>query len=151
MRDTTETEGKFGPAPAYENEASQIIPGSVNSNIRLAGFPFPLCFEGGEGAYLYDLDGYRFIDGVLGMGPTVLGHAPPAVWSARRIRCRSPCSSRSSRPIVPKHLMAEPRTEAIAKLRAERFCEGSSWVALVGSRTTQAVSVAASQNSNRPS
>ena len=47
--------------------------------------------------------------------------------------------------------MAEPRIEAMTSLRAERRCEGYSWVALVGSRTIQAVSVSASQNSNRPS
>ena len=34
--------------------------------------------------------------------------------------------------------MAEPRTEAIARHNAARWCDECSWVALVGSRTTQA-------------
>ena len=82
MGDSTDPGSRFAASRAYADEASLIIPGSVNSNIRLAGFPFPLCFERGEGAYLFDLDGNRFIDYALGMGPAVLGHAPPAICDA---------------------------------------------------------------------
>ncbi|MDE0111235.1 MAG: aspartate aminotransferase family protein [Albidovulum sp.] len=72
----------FAESRNYVERASATIPGAVNSNIRLAGFPFPLCFERGQGAYLFDLDGNRFIDYALGMGPAVLGHAPPVVCDA---------------------------------------------------------------------
>ena len=82
MSDTDSVHERFAASRAYADDASRLIPGAVNSNIRLAGFPFPLCFERGEGAYLHDLDGNRFIDYVLGMGPTVLGHAPPGVCDA---------------------------------------------------------------------
>lgn len=73
---------RFSASQAYNADASQVISGGVNSNVRLAGFPMPLCFERGEGAHLYDIDGNRFIDYVLGMGPTILGHAPRAVCDA---------------------------------------------------------------------
>ncbi len=33
----------------------------------------------GEGAYLYDVDGRRYIDYLLGSGPMLLGHAPPEI------------------------------------------------------------------------
>lgn len=72
----------FAKSKAYISEAEDVIPGSVNSNVRLLGFPFPICFERGEGSYLYDIDGNRFIDFALGMGPSVLGHAPKAVCDA---------------------------------------------------------------------
>ena len=72
----------FAKSESYHAEAGAVIAGAVNSNVRLVGTPVPLCFSRGEGAYLYDLDGNRFIDYMLGMGPTVLGHAPRPVIEA---------------------------------------------------------------------
>jgi glutamate-1-semialdehyde 2,1-aminomutase len=42
----------------------------------------PLFIERGEGAYLYDVDGNRFVDYVLSWGPLILGHAHPRVVQA---------------------------------------------------------------------
>ncbi len=39
-------------------------------------------FERGEGAYLWDVDGNRYIDYVGSWGPIILGHAHPAVVEA---------------------------------------------------------------------
>ena len=63
-------------------EASQSLPGGVNSNYRLGIAPTPLVFERGEGPYLYDADGNRLIDYYLGMGPMILGHNPALVLEA---------------------------------------------------------------------
>ncbi len=63
-------------------EASQSLPGGVNSNYRLGIAPTPLVFERGEGPYLYDADGNRLIDYYLGMGPMILGHNPATVLEA---------------------------------------------------------------------
>ena len=63
-------------------EASEHLPGGVNSNYRLGVAPTPLVFERGEGAYLYDADGNRLIDYYLGMGPMILGHNPAPVLEA---------------------------------------------------------------------
>ncbi|MCY3989710.1 MAG: aminotransferase class III-fold pyridoxal phosphate-dependent enzyme [Caldilineaceae bacterium] len=63
-------------------DASQHLPGGVNSNYRLGVAPTPLVFERGEGAYLYDADGNRLIDYYLGMGPMILGHNPAPVLEA---------------------------------------------------------------------
>jgi glutamate-1-semialdehyde 2,1-aminomutase len=38
--------------------------------------------ERGEGAYLYDVDGRRYIDYLLGSGPALLGHARPEIVQA---------------------------------------------------------------------
>ena len=40
----------------------------------------PLFVERGEGPYLYDVDGNRFIDYVLSWGPLITGHAHPNLW-----------------------------------------------------------------------
>lgn len=76
------TSMNFANSEAYNLEAGSVIAGAVNSNVRLVGTPVPLCFTRGEGAYLYDVDGNRFVDYMLGMGPTVLGHAPKVVTDA---------------------------------------------------------------------
>ena len=61
---------------AYE-EALRYIPGGVDSPVRafksVGGVP-PF-IERGEGAFLYDIDGNRYIDYVQSWGPLIFGHA----------------------------------------------------------------------------
>ena len=56
--------------------AARSIPGGVNSPVRafkgVGGDP--VFFERGEGAYLTDVDGNRYIDYVGSWGPMILGH-----------------------------------------------------------------------------
>ena len=42
----------------------------------------PFFVERGEGAYLYDTEGRRYVDYVLSWGPLILGHAHPVVTEA---------------------------------------------------------------------
>jgi glutamate-1-semialdehyde 2,1-aminomutase len=67
-------------------EAQQLFPGGVNSPVRAfrAVGGQPLFIERGEGPYLYDVDGNRYIDYVLSWGPLITGHAHPAVVAAIR-------------------------------------------------------------------
>ena len=64
--------------------ARQVIPGGVNSPVRAfrAVGGEPPFIARGEGAYLWDVDGNRYIDYVLSWGPLILGHAHPAVVAA---------------------------------------------------------------------
>ena len=50
--------------------------GGVSSYSRSVEGPFPLFFERGEGAKLYDADGNELIDYVCGFGPGIFGHSP---------------------------------------------------------------------------
>src|SRR5574341_274945 len=65
-------------------EAQTLLPGGVDSPVRAfrAVGGQPLFIERGEGAYLYDVDGNRFVDYVLSWGPLILGHAHPRVVQA---------------------------------------------------------------------
>ena len=62
-------------------QAQKTIPGGVNSPVRafktVGGTP-PF-IEKAEGAYLYDVDGNRYIDYVGSWGPMIAGHANPEV------------------------------------------------------------------------
>ena len=64
--------------------AKELIPGGVNSPVRAfsAVGGQPIFIRRGEGAYLIDVDGNRYIDFVLSWGPLILGHADPAVTEA---------------------------------------------------------------------
>jgi len=59
-------------------EAQELMPGGVNSPVRafnsVGGTPH--FFARGEGAYLWDEDGHRFVDYVGSWGPLIHGHAP---------------------------------------------------------------------------
>ncbi len=69
---------------ALFQRAVQVIPGGVNSPVRafrsVGGTPIFL--ERGEGAYLFDVDGNRYIDYVGSWGPLILGYSPPALVAA---------------------------------------------------------------------
>ncbi|MDE2002616.1 MAG: glutamate-1-semialdehyde 2,1-aminomutase [Betaproteobacteria bacterium] len=66
--------------------AQRVIPAGVNSPVRafrsVGGTP--RFFTRGEGAWLWDADGRRYIDYVGSWGPAILGHAHPTVVEAVR-------------------------------------------------------------------
>jgi glutamate-1-semialdehyde 2,1-aminomutase len=62
-------------------QASKHIPGGVNSPVRafngVGGTP--VFIEKAQGAYLWDVDGKRYVDYVGSWGPMILGHAHPDI------------------------------------------------------------------------
>jgi glutamate-1-semialdehyde 2,1-aminomutase len=65
--------------------ALEVIPGGVNSPVRamkVVGLDEPLFVRRGEGAYLEDVEGRRFVDWVLSWGPLIFGHADPETVEA---------------------------------------------------------------------
>jgi len=69
---------------ALFSRAQQLIPGGVNSPVRafrsVGGEPFFVARA--DGAYLFDVDGNRYIDYVGSWGPMIVGHNHPAVREA---------------------------------------------------------------------
>jgi glutamate-1-semialdehyde 2,1-aminomutase len=65
-------------------KACQFIPGGVNSPARAFGGVGgqPIFIARGEGAYLIDVDGNRYLDFCGSWGPLILGHAHPRVVHA---------------------------------------------------------------------
>jgi len=60
-------------------KALKYIPHGVNSNFRYWGDDDTVVVSRGEGPYIWDMDGQRYIDYRLGFGPIILGHAEPRV------------------------------------------------------------------------
>lgn len=68
---------------AFER-AKNRIPGGVNSPARAFGAVSgePIFIARGEGPYLFDIDGNRYLDFIGSWGPMILGHAHPNVIAA---------------------------------------------------------------------
>jgi glutamate-1-semialdehyde 2,1-aminomutase len=68
---------------AFE-EAQSLIPGGVNSPVRafksVGGTP--LFIAEGEGAYLTDIDGNKYVDFVQSWGPLIFGHRDESIENA---------------------------------------------------------------------
>ena len=69
---------------ALFERAKALLPGGVNSPVRafksVGGEPFFAARA--EGAYLFDVDGNRYIDYIGSWGPMIAGHAHPQVLDA---------------------------------------------------------------------
>jgi len=66
--------------------AVRVIPGGVNSPVRAfkAVGGSPRMIERGEGAYIFDVDGNRYLDCIGSWGPLLFGHAHPRIQEALR-------------------------------------------------------------------
>jgi glutamate-1-semialdehyde 2,1-aminomutase len=62
--------------------ARAVMPWGVSSNFRYWGEDETPVVARGKGAYIWDVDGKRYIDYRLGFGPVILGHAYDAVTQA---------------------------------------------------------------------
>src|SRR6185437_16386848 len=75
--------GAMRSAELFER-AQRVIPGGVNSPVRAfrAVGGTPRFMVSGQGAYLTDADGNRYVDLVASWGPMIHGHAHPAIVQA---------------------------------------------------------------------
>src|SRR3990172_11980042 len=67
----------------FERALGVLVEGGSSPSRGPANYaPCPLFIAGGEGAYLYDVDGHRYVDWMMAYGALPLGHAHPAVTRA---------------------------------------------------------------------
>lgn len=64
--------------------AQKLLPGGVNSPVRAfrSVGRNPIFIKRGQGPYIWDEDGNRYVDYVLSYGPLILGHAHPHIVEA---------------------------------------------------------------------
>lgn len=111
--------------------AQKHIPGGVNSPVRAfkAVGGTPVFFDHAEKAYLFDVDGKRYVDYVLSWGPMILGHNHPDVIAAVKAQ-------------LDKGMTFGAPTELEIKL-ADKLCElvpGMEMVRMVSSGTEATMS-----------
>ena len=78
-----ETQTRRKSASLFE-QAQRVLVGGVNSPVRAfrAVGGEPVFVERVEGAYVFDVDGHRYVDLVGTWGPAIVGHAHPEVVQA---------------------------------------------------------------------
>ncbi|HEY2592192.1 MAG TPA: glutamate-1-semialdehyde 2,1-aminomutase [Steroidobacteraceae bacterium] len=78
-----------GKSDELFERARRVIPGGVSSPVRAfrAVGGTPLFMDRGEGPYIVDADGNRYLDLVGSWGPLILGHAHPDVVRAVTKAC----------------------------------------------------------------
>jgi glutamate-1-semialdehyde 2,1-aminomutase len=102
-------------------EAQRYMPGGVNSPVRAfsAVGGEPLFIARGEGPYVYDVDGRRYIDYVLSWGPLILGHAHPQVVTALKKAVERGISYGA--PTALETELAKRVVEAVPSIEMVRF------------------------------
>ncbi len=105
---------------AFER-ARQAIPGGVNSPARAFGAVGgnPIFIERGEGQYLFDIDGGRYLDFIGSWGPMILGHAHPAVVEATIETLKR--GSSFGAPTEHESRLAEMVIDAVPSIEMVRF------------------------------
>ncbi|HEX4590629.1 MAG TPA: glutamate-1-semialdehyde 2,1-aminomutase [Gemmataceae bacterium] len=114
---------------AFER-ARSLIPGGVNSPARAFGAvggepPFIIR---GEGPFLFDLDGNRYVDFVGSWGPLILGHAHPQVVEAVQKAMRDGASFGA--PTERESELAELIIEAVPSIEMIRMVSSGTEAAM---------------------
>src|SRR5260370_12941438 len=101
---TGQSTRREGDIAAWRERAEKLFPGGVNSPVRayraVGGEP-PIMVRG-QGAYVWDADGNRYIDYVGAFGPLPLGHAQPAAVQPVRnsVRAVGPLGATSPAQVI---------------------------------------------------
>ncbi|MDR2345812.1 MAG: glutamate-1-semialdehyde 2,1-aminomutase [Planctomycetaceae bacterium] len=111
-------------------EACQLMPGGVNSPARAfdAVGGDPIVFDRGEGAYLYDVDGNRYLDYVQSWGPMILGHAHPQVIAA--IQAAAVKGTSFGAPTQLENTLAKIIIDTIPSIKKIRFVNSGTEAAM---------------------
>ena len=101
--------------------AKNLMPGGVNSAARAFGAVGgePIVFERGEGAYLFDIDGNRYIDYIGSWGPMILGHQLESVKEA--VHAAVERGTSFGAPTVAENELAELMIEAVPSVEMVRL------------------------------
>ncbi len=116
-----------GPrSAAWLERAKQRIPGGVNSPVRAfrAVGGDPLFVARGQGAYVWDEDGRRYVDLVGSWGALLLGHAEPSVVEAATRALR--LGSTFGAPTAGEVELAEALCDRLPWLEKVRLCSSGS-------------------------
>jgi glutamate-1-semialdehyde 2,1-aminomutase len=103
------------------DQARRLMPGGVNSPVRafrsVGGTP--VFIDQAKGAYLWDVDGNKYIDYVGSWGPMILGHAHPTVVD--RLKTLAERGTSYGAPTLLESELAELVIQAVPSIEMVRF------------------------------
>ncbi|MBI3211159.1 MAG: glutamate-1-semialdehyde 2,1-aminomutase [Simkania negevensis] len=102
-------------------QSQEVIPGGVNSPVRAFQSVdlSPMIVREGNGAYIWDVDGKKYIDFCMSWGALILGHAPPSVVAAASAQLKKGSSFGIATEIEEK--FARLLVESMPALEQVRF------------------------------
>ncbi len=118
--------------------AERLFPGGVNSPVRAfrSVGRMPLALERGEGSYVWDADGRRYIDYIGAWGPAILGHAHPAVVAAVTSAARNGFALGATHPLEVK--LGEAIRRAMPSIERLRFTSSGTEAVMSALRVARA-------------
>jgi glutamate-1-semialdehyde 2,1-aminomutase len=117
--------------------AAELFPGGVNSPVRsfrsVGGEPVPLVR--GEGPFVFDAEGRRYIDYVAAFGPLLMGHAPAPVVAAIQ---RAAAEGTAFGALTPGEVELGQRIKAATGLERIRFVNSGTEATMTAIRLARA-------------
>jgi glutamate-1-semialdehyde 2,1-aminomutase len=120
---------------ALWEEASQVLPGGVAGNGKFMQ-PYPVYAENAEGAYVWDVDGNKYIDVLMGAGVHILGHSPKPVLDA--VQAALPKGNHLYLPALPEVRMAQKVRQLMPHVEMVRFLNSGTEATLMAMRAARA-------------
>ena len=129
---------KTAKSDALFERARLRIPGGVNSPVRafLAVGGTPRFMDRAEGAYLFDVDGNRYLDCYDSWGPMILGHGHPAVVKA--VQDQAACAMSFGAPTRLEVEMAELVAELMPSIEVLRMVNSGTEATMSAIRVARA-------------
>lgn len=107
--------------------SKKVLAGGVSSEFRKYNHPHAIFYTHGNGSYIYDADGNRYLDFTLSQGPLILGHSHPKVL--KDVREYSEKGQLFAGQHIKEIELAEKLQQLISSAELIRFClDGSSAV-----------------------
>src|SRR3989475_2241027 len=119
--------------------ALDLIPGGVNSPVRAmraVGLEEPLFVGRGDGAYLEDVDGNRYVDWVMSWGPLIFGHADSETVTA--VRAAAERGTSFGAPTAAEVELAAEIADAVPSVEKVRLVSSGTEAAMSAARLARA-------------
>ena len=115
--------------------AERVMPGG-NSRLTIFFNPYPLYAARGEGPYVYDVDGNRYIDFISNYSALIHGHNFPPVTEA--IRAQAGIITGVGLPTESEIELAELICERVNSIERIRFCNSGSEAVMMAIKAARA-------------
>lgn len=115
--------------------AKQYMPGGDTRSVAFFK-PYPITIDRGNGAYLYDADGNRYIDFLNNYTSLVHGHAHPAI--VEKVRSVLDKGTAYAAPIEEQAQLAELLCKRVPSVDRVRFCNSGTEAVMFAIRAARA-------------
>ena len=135
-REIQRYEARTPKSRALQAEAADVLPGGSSRGTAYFA-PYPFFAEGGEGHYVYDADGNRYLDFMLNATSLILGHAHPEIVEG--IAAQAAKGTAFSTPTVAQVRLARLLCDRIPSMDTVRFTNSGTEGTLMAIRAARAL------------